>query len=341
MHATRALPHIISLCLTTVLACSALPATASPTPEYEPELRLHGTADRLPIGALFSFGRVIINGRAVEGGPIWGGEWVQARYGAVRLGIVELGEVVLARGAVVRVDTDRNTLLAKVLAGRAAIQLLPRAEARVQAAGIVYAASPGTSAAFSLDGTTAYVDVYTGAVIPQASTGGGQYFLKPVGLGADVSVRARSTRQLQIQVTDERGKARPNVPIVFALGDPGAGTLAAGGMAGSTVVAVTDASGIATVVLNAGSTNWRTTITATVEGRTESFTFNVDIGGGTGGASEEAESSSGGGGWSAAKLAAVFGAIGAGIAVGVVIALDDDEKPAAMSQDGPPVIIPQ
>jgi hypothetical protein len=52
------------------------------------------------------------------------------------------------------------------------------------------------------------------------------YRIRPVGLGSTISVVARSTRQLQVQVTDENDKPVPDLPVVFMLATSSLGTLA-------------------------------------------------------------------------------------------------------------------
>jgi uncharacterized protein YkwD len=73
-----------------------------------------------------------------------------------------------------------------------------------------------------------------------------KYIIKPLNLGTNTEIRARSTRQLQVQVTDENDRPVPDVPLLFLLagiasGSGNIGTLAgiAGSSAAQTVVGQT------------------------------------------------------------------------------------------------------
>lgn len=97
-----------------------------------------------------------------------------------------------------------------------------------------------------------------------------RYTLRPIGLGVTTSVRARSTRQIQIQVTDENDKPVPDLPVVFVMGGSSVGSLGSGG--GTAITVTTNARGIATTTFNAGNTLGSNTVTARVEGTEYSWT---------------------------------------------------------------------
>ena len=98
---------------------------------------------------------------------------------------------------------------------------------------------------------------------------------RPVTSGAQLSVRARSVRQIQVRVTDKDDRPVPDIPVVFLLGGSGGGTLGSGAAAGSTVSVTTNAQGIATTSFTAGPTPTSASVTATVPGTTATTTVGV------------------------------------------------------------------
>lgn len=68
-----------------------------------------------------------------------------------------------------------------------------------------------------------------------------KYMIKPLNLGTNTEIRARSTRNLQVQVTDENDRPMPDVPLLFLLSGIGSGSSVAGTFAGQTVGSVTGA----------------------------------------------------------------------------------------------------
>jgi hypothetical protein len=90
-------------------------------------------------------------------------------------------------------------------------------------------------------------------------------------------VRARSTRQVQIQVTDKDDKPVADVAVLFSLGDPCLGTLGLGAGAGTDFREKTDNRGIAAVPLTAGAVRCLASLTATIEGTNTSVTLQYQI----------------------------------------------------------------
>jgi hypothetical protein len=167
-----------------------------------------------------------------------------------------------------------------------------------------------------------------------------RYVVRPVGMGSNISVRARSTRQIQVQVTDENDRPVPDIPILFAIAGAsgnlgsfapagaGAGAGAAGGSAstsagsaagvggagggagGSAVSSAgsfsvtTDASGFARVQFVAGDTPGNGTLTAQVEGTDFSWTAELKV--------KKAH-----GFWTTRNTLLVLGGIAAGTAIAV------------------------
>src|SRR5215510_1304187 len=100
---------------------------------------------------------------------------------------------------------------------------------------------------------------------------------RPVASGAALSVRARSTRQIQVQVTDKNDKPLPDLPVLFSLGDPCLGSLGLGVAAGATLRQKTDKRGIAAVPLVAGAARCAASIVAKVEGTNASVSIQTNV----------------------------------------------------------------
>ncbi|HJZ67616.1 MAG TPA: hypothetical protein VKF81_05820 [Blastocatellia bacterium] len=100
---------------------------------------------------------------------------------------------------------------------------------------------------------------------------------RPVASGAALSVRARSTRQIQVQVTDKNDKPLPDLPVLFSLGDPCIGSLGLGALAGPTFRQKTDKRGIAAVPLLAGAARCSGSIIAKVEGTNASVSIQTTV----------------------------------------------------------------
>ena len=58
----------------------------------------------------------------------------------------------------------------------------------------------------------------------QQQTAPRKYIIKPLNLGTNTEIRARSTRNLQVQVTDENDRPLPDVPLLFLLSGIGSGS---------------------------------------------------------------------------------------------------------------------
>jgi hypothetical protein len=116
------------------------------------------------------------------------------------------------------------------------------------------------------------------AAPPTPQTTQRRYILRPIPPDASFSVAARSTRQLQIQVTDENDRPVPDLPILFSLGDPCLGSLGLGAGASSVLKEKTDNRGVAAVPWVAGAAKCAGTILARVEGTEFTYTYRVQVG---------------------------------------------------------------
>jgi peroxiredoxin len=92
-----------------------------------------------------------------------------------------------------------------------------------------------------------------------------KYLIKPLNLGINTEIRARSTRNLQVRVTDENDQPVPDAPVLFLLSGGGAGSTQVGSFAGgagstqagsvagqTSLRAMTNSQGIAQVDFTAG-----------------------------------------------------------------------------------------
>ena len=117
-----------------------------------------------------------------------------------------------------------------------------------------------------------------GTVTVEQPTAQQRYTLRPpAGQGSTLSVSARSTRQIQIQVTDENDRPVPDLAILFSLGDPCLGTIGLGAAAGTLFTSKTDNRGIAAVPWITGAAKCAGTIIAKVEGTENSFTYRAQV----------------------------------------------------------------
>ena len=113
----------------------------------------------------------------------------------------------------------------------------------------------------------------------QKQSGQDKYIIRPpVNAGAMLSVVARSTRQIQIQVTDQNDQPVPDLPVIFSLANTSVGTIAAavtgqeqiqpppGSANPLKLKSLTDAGGKASVRFTAGGAMGAVLFTAAIEG---------------------------------------------------------------------------
>jgi hypothetical protein len=297
--------------------------------DEERPVRLFVSAMGGPIGVIApgstARGSVAINGRELSGEQmIWGGELLQApQGGSVSLSFDSIGRVTLGGGAVARFaarpsgEAARRVLIASLIAGDIALKLNGDASAYVEAAGSSFTASAGASFRLGVREGQPVLSAVSGIVDEQQPAAQRQYVLRPVGSGSTISVRTRSTRQLQIQVTDENDRSVPDLPILFLLAGAGgqnAGTLGAGAAASTSATVTTNAQGIATITYTAPSQAGQESITATVQGTRYSHTWQVTI------------AAAGAGFWSARNSLILAGIAGGATAAIVVASTGGDEE---------------
>jgi hypothetical protein len=328
------------ICLMVLLSASFLPAPAtagSHGSDDERTIRLYASARFGPIGTIklnsLSDSPVAIDGRIAESeAPIWGGELIRVRAGrTARVSLDSIGQVTLAQGAMVRLATATaaseggtyTVLVATVVLGSMDVKLSAGAGAYVEAGRSALTASPGASFGVSVRDGRALLTTASGHVGVQDQTATPQDVLirvvdelgRPVASGSQFSVRARSTRQIQVQVTDRNDRPLPDMPVLFSLGNPCLGTLGVGAVAGLTQVQRTDNRGIAAVPLVAGAAACAATIVATVQGTNASVTISANVQASTGF-------------WSAQNTTlVVVAAAAAGVTTGVVVANQNNNEP--------------
>ena len=283
---------VATLCFALSLALVALTtpkAVYADNRDEEQPIRLRAIAEMGPLGELFSLGQVALNGKTSIGKqPIWGNQLIQALSdNGASVWVESFGAVTLKKGALVRLAKNTNAnsdaasrgvLIASLISGEMSVKLQEGVSAYVQTGGSVFTSSNGAAFRITASEGQAIAKASFGSLERQQPATQKKYFVRPVGLGATTSVKARSTRQIQVQVTDENDRPVPDIPIIFALGTAGAGSLGSGVTAAATTATIqTNAQGIASMQFTAGANPATTQITATVENTTSSWTGTLSV----------------------------------------------------------------
>jgi len=335
----------IGMSLVAVLMISSLPRNvrAAGGADGEARIRLHATAFEGPIGSVNAFGAININGKQVSGEELlWGGELIEATYGTgTSVSFDMIGSVTLGEGAAARFSAGRSSaeeagrrvLIASLVRGNLAIELHSDAGAYVEAGTARFTALGGASFRIAMQDGRAFLKTISGTVNTEPSQQGRPTYKirpvdelgRPVDLGRTLSVRARSTRNFQIQVTDENDKPIPDLPILFSLGSPCLGSLGLGAGAGSSFKKNTDNKGIAAVPFIVGAAKCVGSLTAKVEGTNTEFTQQVGV---------QRHSF-----WNTQNSLIVAGIIGAGILASVLI-INSGGNDQRIQPVPPPVVKP-
>jgi adhesin/invasin len=218
-------------------------------------------------------------------------------------------------------ETAGAVLVASLVTGNLVVTLDRNAEAYVEASGSAISSSRGASFHVGTGEAGAVVDAFSGTVSPGVQTPQGRYTIRPVGGRANVSVRLRKTREVQVQVTDENDRPVPDVPIIFTVGGTGA-TLGTGA---TTVTVTTNALGVATTSVT-GTSVGSSSITATVAGTNASTTIGV--------------STAAAGILTGTTIGIVAAAVAAGTATAVVVTQNNNEENNQITEARPPRITP-
>ncbi|MBK7992319.1 MAG: hypothetical protein IPK14_02570 [Blastocatellia bacterium] len=278
------------------------------------------------IGTIEAFGKISINGQIVNQKSFFNsGDYLQTGSDATAtLFINSSGKVILGQNtsvyfAVSKVvegnGVEKSILIADLVGGSLSVKLNDKSQAYVESGGLIFTANAGSS--FRASNCNGQLEVL-GDVIFQNSR---QYIVRPVEVGATLSVKARSTRQIQIQVTDENDRPVPDLPIIFTLGSQ------LGKFGATNAIATTNSQGIASINFTAGNTSGTTSITATVKDTNYSWTGEISV--------------FKVGFWSTRnKILVTTAAIAAGTVTGIVISQSgNDVRPNVVAQ--PPIITPR
>ena len=337
------------LLLIAALIAIALP---HPTTASDDTVRLFATARTGPIGVIRVSNTFIqrvgdagnravvaVDGRIVEREQfLWGGELISVLPGARALvSLDQIGEVTLGSGALARFASalgdpeaeGRNIMVASLANGVMRARLAGGAGAYVEAGGKQFTASANAEFRLTVEDGMASEEAIIGKLsVTQAPTAQANYRLRPPPgfQGSQLSVAARSTRQLQIQVVDENDRPVQGVAVVFSLGDPCLGTIGVGAGAGQTSRERTDNQGIATVPWIAGASRCAGAIVATIEGTQITFTYSASIGQATF--------------WTARNSVLVGAAAVAAAAAGTVVITQGDSSNDTIRPVPPPVVRP-
>ena len=151
--------------------------------------------------------------------------------------------------------------------GREKTRSSARFPVRILRAPIGTIESPG-KVSFNLDYFGLGLPGARSSTVEVQQVGPRKYIIKPLNLGINSEIRARSTRSLQVRVTDENDRPVPDAPVLFLLSNGGTGSGSVGSFAGQTSLrAMTNSQGIAQVDYSAGEIAGSTTkIKAQVEG---------------------------------------------------------------------------
>ncbi|KAF0247520.1 MAG: hypothetical protein FD167_3079 [bacterium] len=278
------------------------------------------------IGTIEAFGKLSINGQTVNQKSAFNsGDYLQTGNGAAAtLFIDNSGKVMLGQNtsvylAVTKVNQnegiEKPILIASLVCGSLTVNLNGQSQAYVESGGLIFTANAGAN--FRARNYNGRLEVL-GDVNFQ---NGQRYIVRPVEVGATLSVKARSSRQIQIQVTDENDRPVPDLPIIFTLGSQ------VGNFGGSSV-ATTNSQGIASINFTAGSNPGTTSFTATVKDTNYSWTGEISVFKAVGF-------------WSTRnKILVTAAAVAVGTVTGVVVSQSGtSNKPAIAVQ--PPIITPK
>ena len=327
----------IGLTLILALLMTLIPARVradNPAGESMP-LRLYASAHFGPIGLVTSNSLTgatfAINDRIAQAdSPIWGGELVTALSDReVQVSLDGIGQVTLSKRAAVRFatsraaleDISREVLVATLVQGAIAVRLDAKSGAYVEAPGSTLVAAPGARFNVDVHEGRATLKKLAGLVRSQDQPVPQDINIRivdelgrPVSSGSQLSVRARSTRQIQVQVTDKNDKPLPDLPVLFSLGDPCLGSLGLGVAAGGDFRQKTDKRGIAAVPLVAGAARCAGSIIAKVEGTNASVTIHTTV-------KPQARF------WNTQNTVIVSALVAAGVTIGLVVANSGSTPP--------------
>lgn len=273
--------------------------------ESNPAARLHAKATAGMIGMVESSGDMIINGRSARGKEwLWDGEVLRSPNTSAQVTLNGIGKVMLSSGSEVKLsaavtgiggNNQRRALVASLTEGRAIFRLNSDSEAYIRSGGEAFVARGGSEFRLNSNRSGAVLGVMNGDVrsiggwtieiapqmaemlvsrsSPKAKAPSRKYFILPVESGYQTSVRAKSARELKFKVTDEHSRPVFGLPVTFSLNSiegKAIGALGYGQNADNSYTVITDTQGIAVVPFKAGSKSGSVSISAAVEGSSDS-----------------------------------------------------------------------
>jgi hypothetical protein len=296
-------PLTITLCL--ILASAQILTPQSAFAGNDGISPLDAGPANAPIGKVESAGQIIINERSASGTEaIWGGEILRAPNASAQVTLNGIGKVMLSSGSEVKLNVavtgfgdnnQRRALMASLIQGKIIVTLNSDSGAYIQSKGEAFVASSGSefrlisrqsgATAAAMKGDVHSIGVWTIGISPQiaellgsvpsakAKASPRKYSILPAESGYQTRILATNTRELKFRVTDEHSQPVPGLPVTFTLNTSegkGIGALGYGQNADNSFTVVTDAQGVATVPFKAGSKPGSVSISATVEGASES-----------------------------------------------------------------------
>jgi hypothetical protein len=306
-----------------------------------------------PIGSVESLESIQINGSSIgQQSLLWNGDLVRSAAGAsTQVLLSSIGKVTLRGGAAVKLTTNAatQTLQAQLLNGELQVALNPESSATLEIAGTTFVTTKGAQFRAGLRDGQAMAQASAGRVVTlgnfgllsaeavaalaQQQTAPRKYLIKPLNLGTNTEIRARSTRNLQVQVTDENDRPVPDAPVLFLLGGGGSGSGNIGTFAGQSSLRVTtNSQGIANVNFTAGdSVGSSTRLEVRVEGSDAVWQGTLTV------------IRAAAGFWSPQNAVPIFSVIGAAVGVGIYKATTRPDIPPEQRIDprqGTTVIFP-
>ncbi len=287
-----------------------------------------------PIGTIESLSAITVNGRLKRQQELlWNGDVVQsAASNSARVVLASIGTITLRGGAVVKINSDvqKGVLTASVFEGEVNISLKSNATAKITIGEEAFVAANGANFRAGWREEQAVIDapqsdvlalgkwnaklplsvVAAAAETQQAAPR--KYLIKPMNLGTNTEIRARSTRNIQVRVTDENDRPVPDVPVLFLLNGGGAGAGNVGSFAGQTSAQVTtNAQGVAQVNFNASNLSGNpVNITASVPGTNAVLELAFQI------------VSAPAGFWAPHNAVPIFAVVGAAVGIGIYKAMN-------------------
>lgn len=319
----RKLPFTIFL-LALSLALGPVATLARVVPDNE-NFRVSTRLTTAPIGSVTSLETVAINGsEAGRQGLLWNGDVVRAAPGAsAQVLLASIGHITIRGGSSIKLaaDTATHALLATVLNGEMSVALKPESAAQIEIAGLGYVTTKGaqfragmregqpvvtatSGQALSIGNFALRWDGDAAAAAAAQQVGPRKYLIKPLNLGTNTEIRARSTRNLQVRVTDENDRPVPDAAVLFLLG--GGGPNNVGSLAGqASFRATTNSQGVAEVNFTAGDTAGNSTkIKVQVEGSEAVWEGTINV------------IAAKAGFWSPQNAVPIFSVIGAAVGIG-------------------------